>query len=332
MQIRIPYAFEVSAVERKHRNASKLVFAEWTLIELADVSEADAPVAVRWTPGHRAVGLAQTRWHGGRHWMATGKNGPITPEALMQDPETFCRVFGYRATAAAVDAVTGLMSGSASPFDPGEFREVLEVRRASGLDMVLSRADTLLFVDGVLHHEVPEPRYIVSFRDMRGGEQRPSAFAAVETGDRFEPSPYIRAQFRLDRMDDVRDYVRGRGERHVIRHADPVEILLPDSIRFDDEAFTLVATCRRVSGFCRSGDCFGQLRHMPAKQAREWFAIRDAVSAAGDLDEDALSELASSLEAFASALPEGSPEAAEARDTLARWALRPMQAYAPGGP
>lgn len=325
MRVSLPYVFEVTGIERRHRNPATVFYADWTWVEIAEAAPDDAPVAVRWQPPPREDIWRQTRWHGDRHWIefSNGNGGNLPVTALPDcDPEMLCRLLDY--VKDDREAIHALFSPDGRRFDPDDFREIHEVRREEGLARLERSASCLLSVGGILHRETVEPRYIVSFRGPNRGEQRPSAFISVET--EWNIYSYLdTGHFRLDRLDDAREYVRDQEERHVIRHVDRVELILPQSIQFDDEAFTLLATCRRLTGIQKGADCFDLLRTMDTEPACAWFHLRDAVSRPGPFDEDELQSIAEMLETFARGLPEGSLLAREARNTIRRWALRPVQ-------
>lgn len=331
MLVRMPYIYDAVVLERKCRYVSHGYFGDWQAVEVTETSEADLPVAMRWTEvsDHGRVETPrETRWFDDRHWMPYGRvdqpNCALTPSEDLLDGQKLYKIakdalrYDYYRNLALQD----FMGGDLRPFDGEHVNEVHYLDRESGVRSAEDAAADLLAVDGILYRSVPEPVYSLSWRnDLRGGEQRPSARISADMRQRrIDDGPF----FRADRLEDMVDIFRMSHRRHVIRSKTEIEVLLPESVNFEDDRDAVRAAAARMVG--KRADCFDgvypQLRKMATESAVHWFPLRDAL-AAYDGSEEAADAMAGHLEKLTPAI-EGGYIKDYCGFVLDRWRMRPV--------
>lgn len=340
MLFHMPYIFDAVVVDKRCRHASHGYFGDRHPVEIEEVSGSEAPVAMRWDvrKGDCDPFTCETRWFDNRHWIAFGSHEDPSPHKPLATEMEIENPYHYVAAVLRYDyhrleALKGFLQGKLPGFNPDDVREVHMVDRESGVLGAERAAGRLLIVDGYLHVPSHEPCYELSIRDrLVGGEQRPSAWIAVDLHRNNQRSPFERPRFRADRPQDLRDYFRERFPRHAMRSSDRIEVLLPQSVNFEDDRHAVVHTARRVIGsFSHAEDKqsgFEMLREMRAEDAVQWFLLRDALAADGGGEEAAMA-IAARLGDLSRGMPE-SRLREEANDAIRRWEMRPVTDLAIG--
>lgn len=202
--------------------------------------------------------------------------------------------------------------------------------------------DRCVMIDGEMWMQVDEPRWTVNLQ--RAHHHGNSSFAYFQLmdhqpvpgkpggiGKRWDyVHPYERPTYRLDRLDEMKDYVADRDRASGLTNcwisdSRLVDIIIPDFLTFDDEKDNVV----RTGDFVLS-EMQAELRGKSLAVVTWWGELDQKVSSALKNADDADCEgIMSLMQAVAENCR--SPRAIQAAmDAKARYALRPMTAHRPG--
>lgn len=328
--VRIPFTYTVAGVLRRHRSHEPWIFGGWAEAEIPEVSEREAPASMTWMPDSD-VRRGQNperhvaRWHGGRNYIDLGRRSPAP--FLLSDFERLrdlererIRGQGGLHSHLLADAtgqdfwdLSGFLSGSIPEEEGGEFREVLHHGRAEAEAAVLRRCRDLLFVDGKLWRAGAEPMYSVRVDPRVHGPATPIMAIA---GPGHNDSVTATVLFRADRPDDTADFCREMaGEAMEDVRFDRIEVLIPEAVTFDDEAWTQRAAARQALDASKP-----MLAEAPVPSLMAWAALRDALAR-----DDPPEELHGLLEGLAAAFPLSARVTRIAGIAARRWELRPVE-------
>lgn len=190
MHIRMPVAYTIRGTVGRTRRTYK--FAEKAMIEIAETTAEEAPIAVSW-PGHTDLsdysalryaflghggddGLQFTRWYNGRHWLRlTDSEGIHAAPGRYPD----LRARGFEEGLPSGDGYQLLGLGALSPSgdhrktdgDPRErFVKIDRSGREHALERLARASQTLLSVDGVLHLACAQPGVCLARANLQTDE------------------------------------------------------------------------------------------------------------------------------------------------------------------
>lgn len=141
-----------------------------------------------------------------------------------------------------------------APEDVVRWSSITEEKRAAQERAAILAYQSCRIIDGVPYRECTEPRYIARMQwshvqiDIQFDDVKHGKALGPNKDERYEP-PMNVATFRLDRYDDMIDYVRSRiPESHQFIMWGNLDVDLNDitALRYDDEANDLIRTAQWV--------------------------------------------------------------------------------------
>jgi hypothetical protein len=212
---------------RRRRDKSDLLFRHRLPVAIMEIDAADAPVSIL----VRRTETAVYRLHDGSHWIrlaGLGPNDPVTPDTF---PDL---VSGPGASAWSRNPFSRQGRKTGTVQAPTDVRWTIDddgLRDAERVSEAACR--DLRFMDGVLHHRVVEPAWIVSYTvlDALGGPLGllwPRWYAGLSLDhDGTRPDFWTRARIRIDAVREVERVLAGLPERDERRSVPPVETFWP---------------------------------------------------------------------------------------------------------
>ncbi|MCZ7860929.1 hypothetical protein O9X98_05885 [Agrobacterium salinitolerans] len=186
MRIQFPIQYEIDGVKTGNRVASRYAYRELVEVDIREMAEAHAPVAVEWRPRplkspHRHAtsdcnvsgpdGVQLTRWHDGRHWQRLCEGhfsqgmhrGALVSarrfEELLLDPSRrgdVTNAMGMRLfQGTTVPRRTKWHNADSDPTD--QFRSMKWDGRADAMIKLEKTVNGLMSIDGVLYRRSFEP-------------------------------------------------------------------------------------------------------------------------------------------------------------------------------
>lgn len=286
MLMRMPVGYTIRGTIGRTQRTWK--FQERPMIEIAEVTSEEAPVAVSW-PAHTDLtahgrlkynflgqggedGLQLTRWYNGRHWLRLtegsteqyGEAGRTPNLTVARLEEGFTEGRGYN-----ILAMNPFSPGGGHRKMEGDPREKFVTINRSGREEALARlaaaAETLLSVDGVLHVACAQPGACLALADSDSTETN---VVHVDTrGPVVDGNQYLTSHtlvFGLYEWDEIADIeIRGSRDRENTRarlEALRPTVHLPESI--DPDILTVRAADTYVKRFVL--DCYPRMVRLHA--------------------------------------------------------------------
>ncbi|MCS4089163.1 hypothetical protein [Rhizobium sp. BK176] len=279
MEFQCPINYYISGTKDGAVSSKKYYFREFVTVSIAEISSAEAPVAVRWRPAPRTPpsmysrqrfsdtgvvgpdGYQHTRWYNGRHWQrlchghlnsssAHHTGTTATPALTVDDLAAALMRETYHESATSA-VVMGLgdelhevacVSGSQDVNrDPSaDFSSIRRSDRPEKVDRLQEAVASLIVVDGVLHRRSMEPFVSVCHTKHRALD--PHLDIAIETTPRqfWDQREAAYNIFAIPDWDRaVATALDGTSAVQSLAHFAP-EILIADSIARDHESSTEV--------------------------------------------------------------------------------------------
>jgi hypothetical protein len=321
MFLSVPFTYRAEVLMPRCRNAEPKTFGERIEVEIQDVSGSEAPVAVRWA--HTFEGrvrnpetpiIRETRWFDGNHFR------PVFDAEYGFETKSVSRSTLIEACAAGTqlgnalpfsfeDDLKKVISGEMKSIGETQIRKIITSERDKVANNVTKRAADMLLIDGEVWRKCHEPIYYI--------HQGIGILVSLREADGMRQSP--ERQFRIDRLDDAMEHFNLDG-RWLLERAD---LLVPDSVRFDDEVPAMLSFSSRVVDRFRDAS----LHNKSTGFLLTWGRLRDAVEAAqADPTPDNMSELTSRLTDLHTKGEEVSYQSNDIKAALDRWSLRPLNA------
>ncbi|WP_315920915.1 hypothetical protein [Mesorhizobium sp. SP-1A] len=327
--IDVPYIVEFGN-ETEKRQWKKTYGAVGTF-EIEEVCKQEAPVAIKWISnyGSGRVRSNLTRWHDNSHWL------PLEFMDRETGIERHLTLKAYQLMVGRSFSANGHLDGFTSPtrrlessqlkqYFKGEIKELASRKPTekyswSNHEKVLddienTLADTTI-IDGHLWTRCPEP--ILTLSGMRDA---PSIIATAK-----RPAPNKNGMFfRFDRLDDFLSQIEFEQPGTVITNIPDIEILLPETIHFNDEKHSLLATAGKLLELSKD-----LLPLCEWEESKCWYDLRRAQkNVSADIDTD-VETLAILIEMVKTTFNPYFEDAHSVRTmvsrALNRWNLRPME-------
>jgi len=277
MKFRVPVVYTARVIPKKARTEREVLYGEWTEVEVREVSDIEAPVALAWQDTRfqpsGVDGVCERRWFADAFWEPyvfhySGKpNEHVTVETLQHWTE---QGWSYSPLIRDHDwKVRELVEGRARPLDEAELRVVASSEREAAFEKLLSAADSLIAVDGMLWQRTHEPVYKAT---RSGGFS--GTYYRIEIGAPPRPEERQEGVFRADRFDDVAAWMLDKWG-HELDEDDEfsrITVLLPECLRYDDEMPSLVSALRSAV----EADA-GHIGEKDRDTIIAWVDMRDAV-------------------------------------------------------
>lgn len=236
MRATVDIEFECNAVRK---NGAEIYgkFREPFSLEIAEPSDDEAPLATRWKDGRTGTTVS-TRWYMGRHCrtLSAGDRPVLVRDGIDQHLHH------------AAEGYFGLASEDrkTATFVPGRMEEAYGTNRADTIAKAEAWAAGCFVADGFFWIPCPEPRY--SYAE---GEASLEATTSVSVGPggnghkKFELNHVAGRSTKLWRADRFEEALQAASEYFGatgLHRATRIEILMPETIRFDDDANAIVDT------------------------------------------------------------------------------------------
>jgi hypothetical protein len=314
MLFRVPIPYQAKVIKPRCRNEEDVMCGEWIEFEVREASNAEAPIALRWEQkGLRNPGVRETRWFEGEHHMVIGRSdGDFLTAEKIADQCAKGTASGNPLIVAPDWWVRDMIKFNAKPLAELEVRRVISSDRDEMIARTTAMANTLLIVDGSVWQAVGEPVY--EYRDQLGIDVQHLPQKGRHSGD--EERMKSMRRFRADRLDDIVDTFQIERHERII----PIDVLLPESVTYDDETPAFMQSANLTIDGCESG-----LKNLSKECLVVWAELRDAVSEAeADHAPHAVSQVEQCMRAFERMFGD-TWHANTPREALKRWDLRPVQ-------
>ena len=290
MRISVPLVFQENVLPKGMQKVRSMSFGEWVDVEIKEVSELDAPIAIQWTPEKYdrtfgdVDGVVTMRYFDGELWSpqiysASGQpNEHISLERLLemnQKGYEYANPFIRRSS----DASYFVQNPEIYPnFDRDAFRRVDTDNRKEAIETLEQRAARVLIVDGMVWRTTKEPVLIV---EPASGHRHDKLFD-IKVG--IKPSPReddaMPNFFRLDRMDDAIAFGKerwGDGDYHI--KSEP-QIFMPEILKNEDD---MILIPNELKTFIKRTEDKSIL-NLPRPQITAWLDLRDAIREISESD------------------------------------------------
>lgn len=365
MLFKVPFSYTAEVLKPRHRKTESATFWEWLEVEIQEVDDGEAPVAVEWNaeppswmgfadrdrwgkvPADR---LMQTRWKDGSHWWPvltdeTGQDrrrGKLTPEGLERMSE---EGEDYH-NPVMLAFHRGLIAQGPNPIDPADYRSVERCTRESTIAEIQARAARLIVCDGLVWRRGGEPllqalppryerRPIVHSHETIGKPRLPSEnvevlhFVARVVENGTSDVKDRKTVLRADRGEEIfTSFGSDKGlARHVETNAGNLpRVLLPETLSYSDEEHALAEAARKLLEWMGAAP---RLSGTSRAAAMAWYDLKDALDAAGAAPSgEAADRIAGAVAAYGMEL-DGEAAAFAAR-AAERWSFRPIDATEKG--
>lgn len=287
MRISVPIVYHENVLPKGMQKVRSMSFGEWIDVEIKDVSEYDAPIAIQWTPGKYdrtfsdVDGVATMRYFDGALWLPKVYSAAHTPnEHITLD--RFLSMVGNGEHYAnplinSSDASYFISSPDNYPkLEKEQFRRVDTDNRTTAIEQLIRKSERVLIVDGMVWHKTTEP--VLHVKPV-SDHYRDDVFE-IQVG--ICPSPReddtMPNFFRLDRMDAAIAFGKerwGDGEFEIISEPD---IYMPEILKVEDD---LIVINNELKIFVkRTYDA--SILDMPREHINAWLDLRDAIQSIPD--------------------------------------------------
>lgn len=312
MILNAPMIYTATTIKRGHKNEASMVFGEWVALEVVETTSADAPVALRWEKirylDDVEPKIVETRWFNDHHYLPVSYDDDRTlsdhglMEACAKGENPKC--LPYQPEYSVMDFIRGALKS----IDETPLRTVIKCDRDERRAKMEEAAERLLLIDGQVWQKLEEPTY--AFLRHHGGVR-----VHIRGSDSNEPFD-SKMHFRADRLNDLLDHFDINNEAAILER---IDVLIPESIRYDDETPALLAAAAKSVEWFAS-----RLSKHSTDFLTAWGRLRDAVTQ-GAPSPEAAQEVADRLEDFANVSYD--PDdwyTQQMRKALRRWSLRPI--------
>ena len=227
MILNVPFTFDAAVIRGKKRLAERAAWRSSIDVRVADVSGADAPVALRFEIDHSDEGPApvmEMRWFEGAHYAPFTDGEPTGHKAVnwlvshLADP---CHNFPLSPKELGADwAKEGIERSSET-----DVREIVSIEQESKIaEGIAKAAKDILIVDGLLWKTHPEPYFW-----FQAPNRNELSWVAIKVG--YPPATGTRFAFRLDEAPFLLAQVPDlkNGSERVTKMPD-VEVLIPECL------------------------------------------------------------------------------------------------------
>lgn len=330
----VPVVYEAKIIRPRCRNEERVLCGEWVEVHVAEVSDIDAPVALRWTDKYArdsVNGIKETRWYDDRHFepSAYHASGQDSEHLDMERLERMCLSGVHYAnplTSGHDWQIRECANGKYKPISELEARTVISCERESAIQKAYAKAAETLIVDGMIWTARDEPVYRVA---RSGGFHDDYVFLDV-VGTESMSDKQQHGVFRADRFDDACEYANGLTANPGNMIDRRIDVFIPESVTYDDETPAFLEAAEDAIKWHKD-----RLGDQGRPQIEAWLDLRDAYEAAvGEADAEHLLSLERALVVYRDVALDRWPQERLDR-ALQRWSMRPMvldlgQGYAPG--
>lgn len=318
MLFRIPVTYMTSFTRPRCRNSERVLCGEWIEVDVRETTDLDAPVAMRWRekswqePEDGGL-IRETRWHDGHHYVPCldGEDEALSAS----DVADLCaqgRSYANPLVSSSDWQVRDLLAGKIKPLSEIPVRSIESSERDEAIATAMAQAAGLLIVDGMMWDIAGEPVY--EYNRNLGIEVK---HLSLPTDRRSDESRKALDRFRADRLDDIVEHFQATQDEI----NEVIDILIPESVRYDDETPAIIETARlSVDNKPSSYD----LDDLPKHVIMAWVDLRDAYRALTRTpDPEAIDSLVEIMRVYSETCEDGWQKD-RLRSGLSRWDLRPM--------
>lgn len=250
MRIRIPALYTESVVPKQARTVRDLHFGDWFEVEIQEVSDFEAPVAIEWRierhdRDYSAIdNIVQLRYFAGHFFEvqpiteAYKPNIPLTAEEMVE--MTSSGSYSSNPLLGSNDDGRSVVDSPElyTSFKPDEYRAVYSTGKADKLKELQERASNIIIVDGLVWTKTHEPVLKI--------EQETSFHSTIDFSIRIKNSKHIQTEdirdvFRLDRMDDAIAFGKELCEGNEFSIRQDPQILHSEALSFKDDRPALLS-------------------------------------------------------------------------------------------
>ena len=278
MRMRCPIQYEIHGTTETNRRPARYAYREVVEVDICDVCETDAPVAVEWVPDLNSVadrlaysdrvvsgpdGMQLTRWHEDAHWQrlcdghfyGRRSNGPLVTvgdlESMLSSPtqDSAARVAIGLSTKAKTTRIAEVGG------DPrGRFTSIRTDGRELAMDELEKATGGLISVDGIVHRKCLEPFICLQIDADRDGAFVCDLGIEATAGALWGPTSTTYAFFGLGDRAKALQYVNdtlavGRSPPSI--SAEPI-IRINESLTYDwDVTFRAAFEARKMQRLLR---------------------------------------------------------------------------------
>lgn len=323
MHIKVPVAFFEKVVPKGARKPRDELFGSWVDVELKEVSDVEAPIAMRWTGSamsHHYPTVDDSkhlRYFDGKFWKPSVYSVSREPnvhndiEAVLERTK-HGYYYGNPLITGTDWQVKEFINDEIEAFDPDNFREVHTAEAAAATRRAVTAANHTLIVDGMVYEQAEEPAYKVSHSNYFEG-----SYTSIDVVP-ASSSEYVQSTFRADRYEDALRYAL---DTHGAELTDEfkIELYIPECVQHDDEYpalhDALVSAVKYAKGSISDKD-------KPTIEA--WVDLRDAVNVLSiNKTPDTISDAVSAAQVW-TIIRDDEWEINKLKTALDRWENRPI--------
>lgn len=277
MFIKVPVSYSALVHKKRFKNPSREHFFEWAHIEVTELDDYEAPVAVEWfdtVPDeleqyHARLkwgaaprdGICQTRWFNNDHWWpipqekteSEDRRTTYAENLTAESLERLCNnaEFGYNPLISSSQFMKEMPLDTdfkGKPLIPSDYKEVLESDREAKIAELLDKLNDLIIVDGkVWQRGEPPVAYINNYVLLN--EDRHNLVGLIKIlPDGHELILDPKQKYSLDQYDEARHAAMNYAHDNT---DDPNEKYVPnifilDSIKTDIEGDILIDIAKKV--------------------------------------------------------------------------------------
>lgn len=317
MLLKVPFCYEAEVIKLRCKNSLMIDFGDWIEVEINEATSSEAPVALRWIDGSKHSDIPhikETRWFNGNHYMPVFDYEDTAEKYQFQRESLFnaCEVGSPLSFALPIDHahfLQNVLSGNLQPLNEDNFKAVLTSTHDEKVSRILQRAQELLVVDGGLWRACSEPIYL-----LKQGEG-----LVVHIPNNSDPAYSAERKFRIDRLDDAIHHFGIENDRWIRDRAD---VLIPESVCFDDEIPAIMHAAKREVDRQRDS-----LDKLPTDVLLAWGCLRDAtVLAEKDPNPTNVEDVVKCFQVIIKISEIHPSYSRDAERALERWSLRPLYA------
>jgi len=334
MLFRVPVTYRAVIVPKGRFKRQEVVCGEYVDVEVREVTDLDAPVALRWEETERDLsaaavnGVHEVRLFDGRHFgAATSRNtdhlnAHIDIDITLRACETG-EAHGHpllRGTSYLREVAEGRFKRQ----EELEAKEIVTSGRADAIREAHRRAEDLLLVDGRLWLAIDEPVYRITLSGGYGVRHvRADIVNLAATRTAEQDHAFFRADRHEDMLDHCRDIIESERSGQELPDVPRIHVLIPEAVAYDDETPAFLSAAYSALNAGRT-----ELDQKDRAAILAWVDFRDALAdirndGEGRLQEN-LARLEDALETYRRDMTLHDVHRTEIDRALNRWRLRPM--------
>lgn len=330
MRISVPLVYQENVLPKGMQKVRSMSFGEWVDVEIKEVSELDAPIAIQWSPEKYdktygdVDGVVTMRYFDGELWapqiysVSREPNEHISLEKLL-----IMNRNGYESSNPLInssDASYFIQNPERYPnFDRDAFRRVDTDNRKEAIEYLEQKAARVLIVDGMIWRTTKEPVLVVEPVSAHYRDDLFDIKVGIKPGPREDES--MPDFFRLDRMDDAIAFGKERwGDGNFCIKTDP-QLYMPEILKNEDD---MIVIPNELKIFIQRTETKSIL-DLPRPQITAWLDLRDAIHEISESDlEETVEKAIAKAKIVADASDDHSWHFNDLRALIYRWDNKPI--------